>query len=176
MEERTSFDCGNLIQPNKFIAFMTSIPVKKLDFGHNREKIESDGFSVSTEPKEEDKKDIVVYSNLIQRSWSSTDFPNVKSERLETRSKSCQKLHQYDYCAIYKRKREEKRKRMEEEIKAQANSFKSRPMPNFMSRKPIKTPLKITLPITPEVLKRTKDTKVQRKQKVCCYSFFMFFC
>uniref|UniRef100_T1GPH3 Uncharacterized protein n=1 Tax=Megaselia scalaris TaxID=36166 RepID=T1GPH3_MEGSC len=87
-------------------------------------------------------------SNLMQRSWSSAGFTAARTEhRLETRSKSAQKLHQFDYNEIYKRKREERARQMEEEIKAQANSFKSRPMPNFREKKETNFPLRITVPI-----------------------------
>ncbi|KAL5276703.1 hypothetical protein ACFFRR_002118 [Megaselia abdita] len=135
MDQRVSSDC-----------------VKKLNFEENRE----------AETKEQKNP----YPNLVQRSWSSTDFPSSKEDnKLQSRSKSVSKLHQYDYSLVYKRKREEKVKRMEDEIRAQANSFKSRPMPNFMNKKQPNFPLKITVPITPEVLKRTKETGTLRKQK-----------
>lgn len=134
--------------------------MKKLNFDENRENNEAESRNNENENK---------HPNLIQRSWSSIDFPRAREEhRLEYHRShhSAQKLSQYDYSEIYKRKREEKVKKMEDEIKAQANSFKSRPMPNFMHGKSQAKPLKITVPITPKVLKRTKDTGARMKQKV----------
>lgn len=158
MDQGTPFDCGKFqfsMDTNSFL--IESVSVKKLDFEAENQK-NSDNENYNPHP------------NLIQRSWSSVEFSRARAEnRFDSKSRcqSVTKLHQYDYSEIYKRKREEKVKKMEDDIKAQANSFKSRPMPKFMHSKAQSRPLKVTIPITPEVLKRsTTTTGAQRKQKV----------
>lgn len=172
--DRASYECGKFVQKAESTKNYLKVSVKKLDF-----EIKKD-TNGEGEPETEEKENAATggtkLSNLIQRSWSATGFGSALPEsKLETRSKSAQKLHQYDYSAIYKRKREEKAKKMEEEIKAQANSFKSRPMPNFLKHKRQGNfPLKITVPITPEVLKRSNESSARKlnKQKVCLHSIF----
>lgn len=151
--------------------------MKKLKFDNPDAVPENNEETNDIFTEQDESKSRKQPSNLIQRSWSSTGFSTTtKSSRVHTRSKSAQKLSQYDYSAIYKRKREDKIKQLEEESKAQANSFKSRPMPNFLNKKPqINFGLKITVPITPEVLKRSRETGARKKEKVCGLCFVLMF-
>lgn len=77
----------------------------------------------------------------------------------------------YNYTKIYKLKREKRLKKKEEEETSRKFTFKAKPVPNYIKKtKPTiqaispKKKLKFTVPMTPQVFKKSRELAINRQK------------